>query len=119
MRKMDINVVIVRPVYKNKCVNLHEKGVFTAVRPLSGALVKQVSLNKQTWSKSTSLPIETPSIVNDSNLITSDSFASSLSSLISESKVLTDIQHVDSSSSSEEDEAPPNKMVPGVTEDFV
>ena len=42
MRKMDINVVIVRPVYKNKCVNLHEKGVFTAVRPLSGALVTEM-----------------------------------------------------------------------------
>jgi hypothetical protein len=39
MRKTDINVVIVRPVYKNKCVTLHEKGVFPAVRPLSGALV--------------------------------------------------------------------------------
>ncbi|KAH3694080.1 hypothetical protein DPMN_081519 [Dreissena polymorpha] len=35
---MDINAVILRPVYKNKCVNLHEKGVFTPVRPLSGAL---------------------------------------------------------------------------------
>jgi hypothetical protein len=80
-------------------------------------LFKQASLNKQTSSTSTSPPIETPSIVNDSNLITSDSFASS--SLISESKVLTDIQHVESSSSSEEDEVPPNKMVPDVTEDFV
>ncbi|KAH3835332.1 hypothetical protein DPMN_108683 [Dreissena polymorpha] len=78
---------------------------------------KQVSLNKQTSSRSTSLHIETPSNVNDSNLVTSDSFASS--SLISESKVLTDIQYVESSSSSKEDEAPPNKMVPDVTEDFV
>ena len=68
----------------------------------------QASLNKQTLSQSTSLPIETPSIVYDSNLITSDSFA--LWWLISESKVLTDIQHVESSSS--EDKAPPNKMRP-------
>ncbi|KAH3814297.1 hypothetical protein DPMN_142792 [Dreissena polymorpha] len=61
--------------------------------------------------------METPSIVNDSNLITSDSFASS--SLIFESKVLTDVQHFESIHSSEEDDAPPNKMVPDVTEDFV
>ena len=69
--------------------------------------IEQSSLYKQTLSRSTSLPIETHSIVNDSDLITSDSFASS--SLISESKALTDIQHVESSSSSEEDEAPPYK----------
>ncbi|KAH3779008.1 hypothetical protein DPMN_180487 [Dreissena polymorpha] len=50
-------------------------------------------------------------------MIKNDSFASS--SLISESRVLTDIQHVESNSSPEEDEVPPNKMVPDVTEDFV
>ncbi|KAH3886423.1 hypothetical protein DPMN_010430 [Dreissena polymorpha] len=79
--------------------------------------VKQASLNKQTSSRSSSLPIETTTIVNGSDLITSDSFASSSS--ISKSKVLIDIQHVESSSSSEEDEAPSNKMLPDVTEDFV
>ncbi|KAH3728010.1 hypothetical protein DPMN_053955 [Dreissena polymorpha] len=80
--------------------------------------LKQASLKNQTSSRSTSLPIETTSIVNDNNLISSDSFASSSSLLISESKVLTDFQHGDSSCSSEEDEAPPNKMVPDVTEDL-